>query len=158
MEYRVTQDFGSAEVAAAHRFHMRGTATMIFLIYLLMILTYQDFFLFDPTSGESLAREISLWICLVGWISATFLSPLSILAITKGNKNALRFMPYLVLLWPISIIIAQITVYAETGIAYIDYLFNFPIFVLTDIALPIFLMVKWNNVRRSVLKAGHELY
>jgi len=154
----MSQDFGSAEVAAAHRFHMRGTATMIFVIYLLMILTYQEFFLFDPTSGESLARDISLWICLVGWISATFLSPLSILAVAKGSKNALRLMPYLVLLWPISIIIAQITVYAETGVAYIDYLFNYPVFVITDIALPIFLMVKWNNVRRSVLRAGYELY
>lgn len=154
----MSQDFGSAEVAAAHRFHMRGTATMIFVIYLLMILTYQEFFLFDPTSGESLARDISLWICLVGWISATFLSPISILGVSRGNKSALRLMPYLVLLWPISIIIAQITVFAETGVAYIDYLFNYPVFVITDIVLPIFLMVKWNNVRRSVLKAGFELY
>jgi hypothetical protein len=154
----MSQDFGSAEVAAAHRFHMRGTATMVFIIYLLMIVTYQEFFLFNPTSGESLARDFSLWICLVGWISATFLSPLSILAVAKGSKNALRLMPYLVLLWPISIIIAQITVYAETGVAYIDYLFNYPVFVITDIALPIFLMLKWNSVRRSILKAGHELY
>jgi hypothetical protein len=154
----MSPDFGSAEVAAAHRFHMRGTATMIFIIYFLMILTYQEFFLFDPTSGESLAREISLWIALFGWISATFLSPLSILGVARGSKNALRLMPYLVLFWPISIITAQITVYAETGVAYIDYLFKYPVFVITDIALPIFLMVKWNNVRRSVLKAGYELY
>ncbi len=55
----MTEDFGSAEVAAAHRFHMRGTATMVFIIYLLMVLTYQEFFLFDPSSGESLARDIS---------------------------------------------------------------------------------------------------
>lgn len=154
----MTQDFGSAEVAAAHRFHMRGTAAMVFIIYLLMILTFQEFFLFDPTSGESLARDISLWICFLGWISATLFSPLSILAIAKGNKTALRLMPYLVLIWPLSIIIAQITVYAETGVAYIDYLFNYPVFVITDIALPIFLMIKWNNVRRGVLKAGYELY
>lgn len=154
----MAEDFGSAEVAAAHRFHMRGTAAMIFIIYLLMILTYQDFFLFDPSSGESTARDISLWICLVGWISATFFSPISILGIANGSKNALRLMPYLVLIWPLSILIAQITVYAETGVAYIDYLFNYPVFVITDIALPIFLMIKWNNVRRSVLKAGYELY
>lgn len=154
----MSQDFGSAEVAAAHRFHMRGTAIMISVIYLLMILTYQEFFLFDPTSGESLARDISLWICLLGWISATFLSPLSIWRIANGSKNALRLMPYLVLLWPLSIVVAQITVYAETGVAYIDYLFNYPVFVITDIALPIFLMTKWNNVRKSVLKAGYELY
>lgn len=154
----MTQDFGSAEVAAAHRFHMRGTAVMVFIIYLLMILTFQEFFLFDPSSGESIARDISLWICLFGWISATFLSPLSILGISKGNRTALRAMPYLVLIWPLSIIIAQITVYAETGVAYIDYLFNYPVFVITDIAVPIFLMIKWNNVRRGVLKAGYELY
>lgn len=158
MEYAMTENFGSAEVAAAHRFHMRATAIMIFFIYFLMVLTYQEFFLFDPASGESLARDVSLWICLVGWISATFLSPLSILGIAKGSKNALRLMPYLVLIWPVSILIAQITVYAETGEAYIDYLFNYPVFVITDIAIPIFLMVKWNNVRRSVLKAGYELY
>ena len=154
----MTEDFGSAEVAAAHRFHMRGTATMVFIIYLLMVLTYQEFFLFDPSSGESLARDISLWICLAGWISATFLSPLAILGVARGSRNSLRLMPYLVLLWPVSILIAQITVFAETDEAYIDYLFNYPIFVITDIALPIFLMIKWNNVRRSILKAGYELY
>lgn len=154
----MTQDFGSAEVTAAHRFHMRGTAIMVFVIYLLMILTYQDFFLFNPASGDSVARDLSLWICLVGWISATFLSPLAILGIARGSKVGLRAMPYLVLIWPLSIIISQITVYAETGVAYIDYLFNYPVFVITDIALPIFLMVKWNNVRRRVLKAGFELY
>ena len=154
----MTQDFGSVEVAAAHRFHMRGTAVMVFMIYLLMIVTFQEFFLFDPSSGESLARDISLWLCLVGWVSATFLSPLSILGIAKGNKSALRAMPYFVLIWPLSILIAQITVYAESGVAYIDYLFNYPIFVITDIALPIFLMIKWNNIRRGVLKAGYELY
>ena len=154
----MTEDFGSAEVAAAHRFHMRGTATMVFIIYLLMVLTYQEFFLFDPSSGESLARDISLWICLVGWISATFLSPLAILGVARGSRNSLRLMPYLVLLWPVSILIAQITVFAETDQAYIDYLFNYPVFVITDIALPIFLMIKWNNVRRSILKAGYELY
>lgn len=152
------KDFGSAEVAAAHRFHMRGTAVMIFVIYLLMILTFQEFFLFDPSSGNSLARDISLWICLVGWITATFLSPISILGVAKGSKAALRLMPFFVLIWPISILVAQITVYAETGVAYVDYLFNYPVFVITDIALPIFLMIKWNNVRRGILQAGYELY
>ena len=154
----MNQDRHDAEVVAAHRFHMRGTSIMIFVIYLFMILTYNDFFLFNPSSGDSVARDISLWICFAGWVSATFLSPLSIWAIASGNLIALRLMPYLVLLWPLSIIIAQSTVYAETGVAYIDYLFNYPVFVITDIALPIFLMVKWNNVRRAMLRAGYELY
>jgi hypothetical protein len=135
-------------VAAAHRFHLRGTAVMIFIIYLLMTLTFQDFFLFNPTTGDSLTRDISLWFCLLGWISATFLSPLVIFATASGSQIALRILPAAALVWPISVIVAQITVYIQTGISYIDYPLSYPIFLVTDLALPIFLIVKWHNLRR----------
>jgi hypothetical protein len=154
----MSSSFESTEVRAAHKFHMRGTAIMVFTIYFLIILTYQDFFLFNPTVGETLAREISLWICLTGWIIATVISPLIILEIAKGKKLAMRLFPYVALLWPFSIIVAQIILYIENQRSYLNYIFDYPIFVITDIALPIFLMIKWNRVRRDILRSGYELY
>jgi hypothetical protein len=154
----MSPNFETVGARAAHQYHMRGTALMVFIIYFLMVLTYNDFFLFDPTAGESLAREVSLWICLIGWISSMLLSPLSILGIAKGNKFSMRALPYTTLLWPVSIIAAQIILYIENNTAYLNYLFDYPVFVITDIALPIFIMVKWNHVRKEILRAGYELY
>jgi energy-coupling factor transporter transmembrane protein EcfT len=154
----MSPNFEAAEVRAAHKFHMRGTAIMVFAIYFLVILTYQDFFLFNPAVGETLAREISLWICLAGWIIATIGSPLIILGIANGKKFAMRIFPYAALIWPFSIIVAQIILYIENQRTYLNYIFDYPIFVITDIALPIFLMIKWNRVRRDILRSGYELY
>lgn len=59
--------------------------------------------------------------------------------------------------WPVAIVLAQISAYAETGESYLDYLFEYPIFVLTDIALPIFILFKWSDMRTAVARAEIDL-
>jgi hypothetical protein len=36
---------------------------------------------------------------------------------------------------------------------YLNYLFDYPIFVLTDLALPAFLLVKWSRMREILAEA-----
>lgn len=141
------------EIDAAHRFHLRGTAIMTFIIYWLMVLTYQNFFLFNPTESSGIFRQATLWLCLAGWLVAAAGTPILMLLASQGSLRALNFIPLTVLWWPISVVLAQISAYAETGEGYLDYLFDYPIFVLTDLALPAFLLVKWSRMREVVADA-----
>ena len=140
----------SAEIRAATRFHVRGTAVMTCVIYWLMVLTYQDFFLFNPTEESDVLRQVTLWLALIGWILAAVGSPLALLGVASGSRAALAILPITALWWPVSIVLAQISAYTLTGETYLDYLFQTPVFIITDIALPVFLMLKWGNVRRSM--------
>lgn len=147
----------AAEIGAAGRFHIRGTAIMTFVIYWLMALTFQDFFFFDPTDATGVFRQVTLWIALFGWLSIALATPLALLYSTSGSLTALRIVPYTTLIWPVAIVLAQISAYAETGESYLDYLFEYPIFVLTDIALPIFIIFKWSDMRTAIARAEIDL-
>jgi hypothetical protein len=126
---------------------------MVFVIYWLVVLTYQDFFFFNPSDEVHLARQISLWICLIGWLLAALGSPTALLAAAGGSLLALRILPVTALWWPLSLIISQVTLFAITGSAYMDYLFEYPIFVVTDIALPVLVVMKWSRMRAAVASA-----
>lgn len=147
----------AAEIGAAGRFHIRGTATMTFVIYWLMALTFQDFFFFDPSEATGVFREITLWAALIGWLSVAIVTPLCLLYSASGSLRALNVVPYSTLIWPVAIIAAQISAYAETGESYLDYLFEYPIFVLTDIALPILILFKWSDMRAAVARAELDI-
>ena len=123
---------------------------MTFVIYWLMVLTYQEFFLFNPTEQSDPLRQVTLWLALLGWILAAVGSPLALLGVASGSRIALAILPITALWWPVSIVLAQISAFALTGESYLDYLFETPVFIVTDIAMPVFLMLKWGNVRRSL--------
>lgn len=139
------------EIRAAHMFHLRGTAVMVFIIYWSVIFTYTDFFWFQPWESSEVVRQLSLWLCLIGWIVASVGTPLALLAIAAGSKRALNFVPITVLWWPVSVLISQVVVFTETGESYLGYLLIYPIFILTDIAIPIFLLIKWSRIKEYLV-------
>lgn len=51
------------------------------------------------------------------------------------------------MLWPASIVINQITLFVMDGVWYSGYLIQYPIFILTDILMPIFLIFIWQFLR-----------
>jgi hypothetical protein len=52
--------------------------------------------------------------------------------------------------WPASLIFSQITVVYLTGESYINYLVDYPIFLITDLAIPVLVMWKWSQLKESV--------
>jgi hypothetical protein len=42
-------------------------------------------------------------------------------------------------------------VYSETGESYLGYLIIYPVFILTDIAIPVFLMFQWSKIREYLV-------
>jgi hypothetical protein len=143
----------TVEIDAAHRFHLRGTAIMTFVIYWLMVFTFQDFFLFDPTEGSGFFRDTTLWLALAGWLVAAVGTPIALLLVSQGSLRALNVLPFTTLLWPVSVLLAQISAYAETGESYLGYLLDYPVFVVTDIALPALILVKWSRIREVLARA-----
>lgn len=123
---------------------------MTFVIYWLVILSYQDFFFFDPADSDGLFRQITLWMFIVGWVVAAVVSPVLMMMVAVGSPKGLAWMPVAVLLWPVAIVLAQVSAYEQTGESHLGYLFDYPVFVLTDIALPAFLMIKWARMRQVI--------
>lgn len=84
---------------------------------------------------------------------AAIATPISLLLVTQGSLRALNFLPFTALLWPVAVVLAQISAYADTGESYLGYLFDYPVFVVTDIALPAFILVKWSRMREVLARA-----
>lgn len=146
-----------AELHAASKFHLRATAVMVFIIYWVMIFTYKDFFLFNPMNASSFGREFVLWLCLIGWLLASTASPIVIWLASNGNMTAFRLGPIFALWWPISILISQMTLLISTGENYFGYLWEYPVFVITDIALPVLVTWKWLRVYFAIrAESGSE--
>ena len=147
----IQHDIEVNEIKAAHRFHLRGIAAMVFITYWSVIFTYTDFFWFQPWESEEFVRQITLWLCLIGWLIAAIFSPLALFAVSAGYTKALKFIPVTALWWPASVLISQVVVYSETGESYLGYLFLYPVFILTDIAIPVFLIFQWSKIREYLV-------
>ena len=147
----IQHDIEVNEIKAAHRFHLRGIAAMVFITYWSVIFTYTDFFWFQPWESEEFVRQITLWLCLIGWLIAAIFSPLALFAVSAGYTKALKFIPVTALWWPVSVLISQVVVYSETGESYLGYILLYPVFILTDIAIPVFLIFQWSKIREYLV-------
>jgi len=138
------------EIKAAHKLHIRATAIMVFLIYWLMVFTYPNFFIFRPGDQIYFVRELALWFCLIGWLLAAIATPMLLFAASGGNQISLKFIPITAMWWPASLIFSQLTNIYLTGQNYLSYLIDYPIFILTDFALPVLVLWKWSQLKENL--------
>ena len=138
------------EIHEAHRLHIRATALMVFVIYWLVVFTYPNFFIFRPGDAPETLRQISLWFSLIGWLLAAVATPILLFSASGGNKLALKFIPVTAMWWPTSLIFSQLSIIYLTGESYLNYLVDYPIFLVTDIAIPLLVMWKWSQLKESI--------
>jgi hypothetical protein len=113
-------------------FAMFGSATVA-----CVVATYPSFFLFNPLESTDAWRVVTLSLTSVGWLTL-FFGPLAILTLNAlGKSGAVRFLPLVALAWPVSLIINHLALLVQTNKLFLGYLFVYPIFIITDIALPI---------------------
>ena len=137
-------------------FAINVIAAMNFLVFWLTIATFPDFFFFNPLGNQNVLRRFELVISTVGWISISTLAPILLLLYSTGSTKIGRFLPFCALLWPVSLIVSQVTRYVQSGSFYFGYLRSFPIFIFTDILLPIILMTVWVAIRHQRKLVGQE--
>ena len=123
---------------------------MMLICFWLIVATLPDFFFINPTGSDSEIRRAELVLSTIGWLLLSTGAPVILFLYSAGVKGARRFLPITALWWPISLFISQATIYILDGAFYLDYLIKFPIFIFTDIILPIFVLMLWHDLREDV--------
>ena len=122
---------------------------MILIVYWLIVATLPDFFFINPTGEDLQLRRAQLILSTLGWILMSTVAPLALFLYASGFHKARHILPYTALVWPVSLLISQATVYILDGAFYFEYLFKFPIFIFTDIVLPILILLIWHDLREN---------
>ena len=120
---------------------------MMLISFWLIVATLPDFFFINPTGNGSQIRRAELVLSTVGWILLSTAAPLCLFLYAAGVHKARNYLPITALWWPISLVISQVTIYILDGAFYFDYLIYYPIFIFTDIVLPIFVLMLWHDLR-----------
>ena len=129
---------------------------MMLVCFWLIIATLPDFFFINPTGTSSEIRRAELVLSTIGWVLLSTAAPFLLFLYAAGKHGARRYLPITALWWPVSILVSQVTVYILDGAFYFDYLINFPIFIFTDIVLPIFILMLWHDLREEKVITRHE--
>jgi hypothetical protein len=129
---------------------------MMLVCFWLIVATLPDFFFINPVGVNSEIRRAELVLSTIGWLLLSTGAPLCLFLYSAGIHKARKFLPITALWWPISLAISQVTVYILDGAFYLDYLLNYPIFIFTDIILPIFVMMLWHDLRDEKPLVVHE--
>ena len=132
---------------------------ILLIIFWLIVATLPDFFFISPVGEGSQIRRAELVLSTIGWIFISTGAPLALFLFAAGFHGVRRLLPITALLWPISLIISQVTVYILDGAFYLEYLVKFPVFIYTDIVLPIFILFIWHDLRDGAVgEPEHEIY
>jgi hypothetical protein len=115
-------------------------------VLLLQILTFPTFFFLNPFANSlSLFLTVAQVATMVGWIVLVLAPPVLIALRERVGKRFTLYLSIAALVWPAALLLVRFAVLGLTGDPAINYLFNYPIFIFSDIAVPI---IYWRMARR----------
>lgn len=113
----------------------------------LVVATFPSFFLFNPLANSSPARAILLTAMMLAWLLLSCGPVVIFGAMAAGNFRLVKFLPLVALCWPVLLIVNHLSLAIVEHRWYTGYLIQFPIFVATDILLPLLLVAVWLELR-----------
>ena len=113
---------------------------VIFAIYWGVITTFSEFYLINPFTQNSPWLVFSQSLMILGWVSISTVAPILLFQFGSGSYGVISLLPYFVAIWPISIGVSQVVNIALTGQNYLRYLIDTPLFLVTDLVIPIALI------------------
>jgi hypothetical protein len=119
------------------------------IMFWLVVASYPDFFFVNPLLETDPLRATTLTVSTIGWVLISTAPALILIGYGMGAKKQIRLLPFVSLLWPVSLLINHIVLYIQEGQWFINYLTNYPIFIATDILLPASLIAIWVQLRTS---------
>jgi Collagen triple helix repeat (20 copies) len=134
-------------IEIGHRLAIGGIGVFISFLIAVVVLTFPKFFLFNPLAEGNGVRAFELTVSSFGWVLLLIGPAIVLVRYASGYKNLIGLLPFIALVWPVSLIISHVTLFLQQGVWYTGYLIQYPIFVLTDIVLPIFLLYVWEILR-----------
>lgn len=123
------------------------------ILFWLVVATYPTFFFFNPFAEQDALRAAVLAISTLGWIAISTGPAVLFALYALGYSQALRLLPFAALIWPASLLINHISLFLQNGEWFTGYLLDYPIFIATDILMPVLLMAVWAELRSSI---GHR--
>lgn len=126
----------------------------LLIFYWLVVATYPEFFIFSPFDDSWVIRQGALMLSLIGWVGISTVPAIALVAYAAGYRKPLKLLPVVALIWPLSVLINQVLLFIRDDVWYFDYLVNYPIFIATDVLLPVLLIVLWQELREN--HAKHE--
>ncbi len=142
----------SANIAATKistRAVIASFGIFVSVLFWLVVATYPTFFFFNPLAETDSLRAAVLTISTIGWVLIATGPVVLFVLYALGHPRALRLLPIVALVWPISLLINHVSLYIQKGQWFTGYLLDYPIFVATDILLPVLLIVVWAELRNS---------
>lgn len=138
----------------SHRLSIGGIGVFISLLFATVVLSFPRFFLFNPLAEGDALRAFELTVSSIAWILLMIGPSVILLRYAAGHSNLISLLPFVGLLWPASLIVSHVTLYLQQGVWYTGYLIQYPIFMVTDIILPIFLVYLWDILRPRYTNTG----
>jgi hypothetical protein len=117
------------------------------ILFWLVVATYPSFFLFNAFAEKDGLRATVLAISTLGWVLIATLPAVLFGLFALGYSRALKFLPVVALTWPISLIVNHVSLFIQEGKWFTGYLVDYPIFIATDILLPVLLVAVWAELR-----------
>lgn len=133
----------AAQMSSPSSWMIRILGITVFLVFWLVVLSFKDFFFFNPWGAGDFWRSFTLTLTTLGWVLLATAPVIILWLYSVGQRLAIRWLPLIALWWPISLLISHITVYLQDGQWYFNYLVDYPIFLFTDILLPLIMLGVW---------------
>jgi len=124
-----------------------GIGVFMTFLVLLVVMTFPGFFLFNALDETNPIRAMQLMFSSLAWVVHAISPSVILVGFALGKTQLLKYLPVASLLWPISIAINQITLFVMDGVWYGGYLIQYPVFIMTDILMPVFLIFIWEFLR-----------
>lgn len=118
-------------------------------VFLLVVATFPAFFFFNPSEQTDGLRLVILVLSTIAWITLALGPAIIFIFVALGRQRAINALPYVALFWPLMLVINHLQLLIGYGNAYLEYLVNFPIFWVTDVLLPLLLIILWFEFRHE---------
>jgi hypothetical protein len=128
---------------------IRILSIFIFIVFWLVVITFPSFFFFNPFNEPDTVRKVELALSTFGWISLSTLVPLLLFVFSEGMRRVRNLVLFFGMIYPVSLIASQITIFMREGKPYLGYLWDFPIFIFTDVILPILVIFLWHDLKEK---------
>jgi hypothetical protein len=116
-------------------------------LFWLVVATYPSFFFFNPFAETDPLRASVLTLSTLGWVLIATGPAVLFTLYALGHARALRLLPIVALTWPLALIINHVTLFVQKGDWFTGYLLDYPVFIATDILLPVLLIAVWAELR-----------
>ncbi len=136
------------------RYKVASFGFFVSAVFSLIVATFPAFFIFDPAHISNSLRLIILLFSTLAWVALAIGPVIVFTFIGMGKRRAVHALPFIGLFWPVMIVINHLELWISTGDAYMSYLIQFPVFVITDILIPVFLVGFWLEYRFE----NHQLH